>query len=50
MRRSDARRSHFIVSSFLGAMIGIKFRQRLKNVGIQQSRLTNVNVTTADEA
>jgi hypothetical protein len=56
MRCSDARRSHSvashsIVSQFLGAMIGIKFRKFLKNVSIQQSpRLTNVNVTTADEA
>jgi hypothetical protein len=41
----------FIVFQFLGAMIGIKFRQFLKNVSIQHSsRLTNVNVTTADEA
>jgi len=51
MRCSDGRRSHSIVSQFLGAMIGIKFRQLLKNASIQQSpRLTNVNVTTADEA
>jgi hypothetical protein len=51
MRCSHARRSHFIVSQFLDAMIDIKFRQFLKNVSIQQSSgLTNVNVATAGEA
>jgi hypothetical protein len=51
MRRSHARRSHFIVFQFLDAMIDIKFRQFLKNVSIQQpSRLTNDDVATAGEA
>jgi hypothetical protein len=50
MRCSDARRSHLIVSPFLGAMTGIKFRQFRKNVSIRQSGLTSVNATTADEA
>jgi hypothetical protein len=40
-----------VLYQFVGALMDIKFHQSLENAGVQQSpRLTNVNVTTANEA